>query len=203
MLVVVFSLVGLAGNSFGILFRPITLQLSFVLETYLRGRMSFLGREVAHGPNKFMAWLLPSFPFYFFGNPVVIRPGLVFMLLTAIFTLLIAQHSPRRRSTLNFGGLRGDRQINQIQKTMILPLLAEIGGSIHVGLAAMGVGIGIGLTGLGMTQPLGGILEHSRPFLVHAILAIALTEAIVFYALFLVTEAQDIPRGCVCTGGHF
>ena len=34
---------------------------------------------------------------------------------------------------------------------MILPILAELGGSIHVGLAAMGVGIGIGLTGLGMT----------------------------------------------------
>src|SRR5437588_704058 len=32
---------------------------------------------------------------------------------------------------------------------MILPILAELGGSIHVGLAAMGVGIGIGLTGLG------------------------------------------------------
>ena len=31
---------------------------------------------------------------------------------------------------------------------MILPLLAEISGSIHVGLAAMGVGIGIGLTGI-------------------------------------------------------
>ena len=47
---------------------------------------------------------------------------------------------------------------------MILPLLAEIGGRIHVGLAAMGVGIGIGLTGLGMTQPLGGIPERLRPF---------------------------------------
>src|SRR5690349_21188539 len=35
---------------------------------------------------------------------------------------------------------------------MILPILAELGGSIHVGLAAMGVGIGIGLTGLGMTS---------------------------------------------------
>ena len=38
---------------------------------------------------------------------------------------------------------------------MILPILAELGGSIHVGLAAMGVGIGIGLTGLGMTSAVG------------------------------------------------
>jgi len=37
----------------------------------------------------------------------------------------------------------------------MLPLLAELSGSIHVGLAAMGVGIGIGLTGLGMTTAVG------------------------------------------------
>lgn len=80
----------------------------------------------------------------------------------------------------------GDRQLNQIQQTMILPLLAEIGGSIHVGLAAMGVGIGIGLTGLGMTTAVGRNPGAFTPVLVHAILAIALTEAIVFYALFLV-----------------
>ena len=48
---------------------------------------------------------------------------------------------------------------------MILPILAEIGGCIHVGLAALGA---------------------ATPILVQAILAIALAEAIVFYALFLV-----------------
>ena len=41
---------------------------------------------------------------------------------------------------------------------MILPLLAEMSGSIHVGLAAAGAAIGVGLTGLGAaiggrTQP--------------------------------------------------
>ncbi len=35
---------------------------------------------------------------------------------------------------------------------MILPILAELGGSIHVGLAAMGVGIGIGLDRPGNDQ---------------------------------------------------
>ena len=43
------------------------------------------------------------------------------------------------------------------RKTMILPLLAEMTGSIHVGLAAMGVGIGVGLTGLGMATAVGAI----------------------------------------------
>ncbi len=62
---------------------------------------------------------------------------------------------------------------------MILPLLAEINGSIHVGLAAMGVGIGIGLTGLGMTTAVGRNPGAFTPVLVHAILAIALTEAII------------------------
>jgi F-type H+-transporting ATPase subunit c len=58
---------------------------------------------------------------------------------------------------------------------MILPILAEISGSIHVGLAALGAAVGVGLIGMGAT-----------PILVQAILAIAFTEAIVFYALFLV-----------------
>ncbi len=69
---------------------------------------------------------------------------------------------------------------------MILPILAELGGSIHVGLAAMGVGIGIGLTGLGMTSAVGRNPGAFTQVLVHGILAIALTEAIVFYALYLV-----------------
>ncbi len=69
---------------------------------------------------------------------------------------------------------------------MMLSLLAEMGGSIHVGLAAMGVGIGLGLIGLGMTTAVGRNPGAFTPVLVHGILAIALTEAIVFYALFLI-----------------
>ena len=78
------------------------------------------------------------------------------------------------------------RPQNQLTKNMILPILAELGGSIHVGLAAMGVGIGIGLTGLGMTSAVGRNPGAFTQVLVHGILAIALTEAIVFYALYLV-----------------
>jgi F-type H+-transporting ATPase subunit c len=71
------------------------------------------------------------------------------------------------------------------QKNMILPLLAELNGSIHVGLAAMGVGIGVGLTGLGMATAVGRNPGAFTQILVYGILAIAFTEAIVFYALFL------------------
>src|SRR6266496_2336002 len=61
-------------------------------------------------------------------------------------------------------------------------------GSIHVGLAAMGVGIGVGLTGLGMATAVGRNPGAFTQILVHGILAIAFTEAIVFYALFLLAH---------------
>ena len=70
----------------------------------------------------------------------------------------------------------------------MLPLLAELSASIHVGLAAMGIGIGIGLTGLGMTTAVCRNPGAFTPVLVHGILAIALTEAIVFYALYLLAH---------------
>jgi F-type H+-transporting ATPase subunit c len=57
---------------------------------------------------------------------------------------------------------------------MLLPMLAELSGSIHIGLAALGAAIGVGLIGMAAT-----------PILVQAILAIAFAEAIVFYALYL------------------
>ena len=81
-----------------------------------------------------------------------------------------------------------DGFIEPNKKTMILPLLAELSGSIHVGLAAMGVGIGVGLTGLGMATAVGRNPGAFTQILVHGILAIAFTEAIVFYALFLLAH---------------
>src|ERR1700740_2156547 len=84
-----------------------------------------------------------------------------------------------------FGELMMTRLTNQ-QINMISPLLAEMSGSIHVGLAAMGVGIGIGLTGLGMATAVGRNPGAFTQILVHGILAIALTEAFVFEAFYLV-----------------
>jgi F-type H+-transporting ATPase subunit c len=79
---------------------------------------------------------------------------------------------------------------NQRKKTnyMMLPILAEISGSIHVGLAALGAAVGVGLIGMGAASAVGRNPGAATPILVQAILAIAFTEAIVFYALFLVPK---------------
>ena len=75
---------------------------------------------------------------------------------------------------------------NKDKSNMILPLLAEMAGSIHVGLAALGSAIGVGLIGMGAASAVGRNPGAATPILVQAILAIAFAEAIVFYALFLV-----------------
>lgn len=71
---------------------------------------------------------------------------------------------------------------------MILPMLAEISGNIHVGLAALGAAVGVGLIGMGASSAVGRNPGAATPILVQSILAIALAEAIVFYALFLVPK---------------
>ncbi|HEY2138642.1 MAG TPA: ATP synthase F0 subunit C [Chthoniobacterales bacterium] len=68
---------------------------------------------------------------------------------------------------------------------MLLPMLAELSGSIHVGLAALGAAIGVGLIGMGAASAVGRNPGAATPILVQAILAIAFAEAIVFYALYL------------------
>ena len=74
----------------------------------------------------------------------------------------------------------------QTRKTnMLLPLLAEMSGSIHIGLAALGAAIGVGLIGMGAASAVGRNPGAATPILVQAILAIAFAEAIVFYALYL------------------
>jgi F-type H+-transporting ATPase subunit c len=69
---------------------------------------------------------------------------------------------------------------------MILPLLADIGGNIHVGLSGLGAAIGVGLIGMGAASAVGRNPGAATAILVQAILAIAFAEAIVFYAIFLV-----------------
>src|SRR5947208_12341726 len=96
----------------------------------------------------------------------------------------------RRLTTDEFGGCdrgsRGCRQATQPRKTkMILPLLAELSGSLHIGLAALGAAIGVGLIGMGASSAVGRNPGAATPILVQAILAIAFAEAIVFYALYL------------------
>jgi F-type H+-transporting ATPase subunit c len=80
----------------------------------------------------------------------------------------------------------GVADYNNERENMMLPILAEIAGSIHVGLAALGAAVGVGLIGMGASSAVGRNPGAATPILVQAILAIAFTEAIVFYALFLV-----------------
>ena len=67
-----------------------------------------------------------------------------------------------------------------------IPMLAEIAGSIHVGLAALGAAMGVGFIGMKASEAVGRNPGASTKILVQSILAIAFADAIVFYALFLV-----------------
>lgn len=68
---------------------------------------------------------------------------------------------------------------------MMAPILAEIGGNIHVGLAALGAAIGVGLTGMGASMAVGRNPGAATQILVQAILSTAFAEGIVFFALYL------------------
>lgn len=58
-------------------------------------------------------------------------------------------------------------------------------GSIHVALAALGATISVGLIGMTASLAVGRNPGASTKILVQSILAIAFSEAVVFYALFL------------------
>jgi F-type H+-transporting ATPase subunit c len=66
-----------------------------------------------------------------------------------------------------------------------MPMLAEMSGNIHVGLAALGAAIGVGFIGMKASEAVGRNPGAATAILVQSILAIAFAEAIVFYALFL------------------
>lgn len=67
-----------------------------------------------------------------------------------------------------------------------MPMLAELTGNLHVGLAAFGAALGVGFIGMKASEAVGRNPGAATKILVQAILAIAFAEAIVFYALFLV-----------------
>ena len=60
-------------------------------------------------------------------------------------------------------------------------------GNIHVGLAALGAALAVGIIGMKATEAVGRNPGAATAILVQSILAIAFAEALVFYALFLVT----------------
>ena len=67
-----------------------------------------------------------------------------------------------------------------------IPLLAEITGNLHVGLATLGAALAVGFIGMKAADAVGRNPGAATQVLVQSILAIAFAEAIVFYALFLV-----------------
>jgi len=71
----------------------------------------------------------------------------------------------------------------------MMPMLAELSGNLTkglpVGLAALGAALAVGMIGMKAAEAVGRNPGASTKILVQAILAIALAEAIVFYALFL------------------
>ncbi len=91
----------------------------------------------------------------------------------------------------DFGGWtvfnRGSRRERKKGQTMSLtPILAELAGNMHVGLAALGAALGVGFIGMKASEAVGRNPGAATKILVQSILAIAFAEAIVFYALFLV-----------------
>jgi len=68
----------------------------------------------------------------------------------------------------------------------LMPMLAEMSGNLHVGLAALGAALGVGFIGMKASEAVGRNPGAATKVLVQSILAIAFAEAIVFYALFLV-----------------
>ena len=67
-----------------------------------------------------------------------------------------------------------------------MPMMAELSGNLHVGLAALGAALGVGCIGMKASEAVGRNPGAATKILVQSILAIAFAEAIVFYALFLV-----------------
>jgi len=64
--------------------------------------------------------------------------------------------------------------------------LAEISGSLHVGLAAIGSAIGVGIIGMKASEAVGRNPGAATKILTQAIISSALAEGIIFFAIFLV-----------------
>ncbi len=68
---------------------------------------------------------------------------------------------------------------------MITPMLAEMNGNLHIGLACFAAAIGVGLIGAKASEAVGRNPGASTKILIQAILSTAFAEGIVFFAIFL------------------
>ena len=87
-MIIVFFAVGCL-EIVSILFRPVSLTFRLYGNIFAGENMLEAMARLVPG----MGWLLPI-PFYFLELMVGLVQALVFMLLTAVFTLLICQHEP-------------------------------------------------------------------------------------------------------------
>ena len=127
-----------------------------------------------------LGWLLPI-PFYFMELLVGLVQALVFMLLTAVFTLLICQHHEEPAALERTpDGMHRTAASAETRKDNYddRQFARRPGGS--------GRGHWRGLIGMGASTAVGRNPGASTKIMVQSILAIAFAEAIVFYALFLV-----------------
>jgi F-type H+-transporting ATPase subunit c len=69
---------------------------------------------------------------------------------------------------------------------MITPILGELTGNLHVGLAAIGASIGVGMIGMKASEAVGRNPGAATQILVQALISTAFAEGIVFFAIFLV-----------------
>ena len=68
---------------------------------------------------------------------------------------------------------------------MIIPMLAEIQGNIHIAMAGLGAGLGIGILGAKAAEATGRNPGAAGNILTLSIILAALIEGIVFFAIFL------------------
>jgi len=81
-----------------------------------------------------------------------------------------------------------DTKNKQRKVVMATPMLAEMSGSIHVGLAGLGSAIGVGLVGMKASEAVGRNPGAFGKIITIGLIGMAFSEAIVFYALFLVKQ---------------
>ena len=68
---------------------------------------------------------------------------------------------------------------------MLTPMLAEMSGSLHIGLAAIGSAIGVGIIGMKAAEATGRNPGAAGEIRNMAIIFAALAEGVVFFAIFL------------------
>ena len=84
------------------------------------------------------------------------------------------------------GNLRGAAgKTKTKRKTIMIQLLAELNGNLHIGLAALGAALGVGFIGMKASEAVGRNPGAATPILVQAILSTAFAEGIVFFAIYL------------------